>query len=192
MKKILVINGHPNVEALGSHFARVYAEGAKQSGHEVKVTNVADLKFDPILHKGYLKIQDLEPDLVQAQQDILWAEHIVITFPMWWSSIPALLKGFLDRILLPSYAFKYHKTDPFWDRLLKGRTGRIIYTTDAPWFYNLLVNRDPVVRMMKVGVMEFCGIKPVKVTQIDRLKDRKPAEVEKFIQKVRELGSKGL
>ena len=191
MKKILVINGHPNVDALGSEFARTYAKFALEAGFDVKITHLADLKFDPILHKGYLKIQELEPDLVQAQKDILWAEHIVISFPMWWSSVPALLKGFLDRVLLPGFAFKYHKNDPFWDRLLKGRTGRIIFTTDAPWFYNWLVNRDPAIRMMKTGTMEFCGIKPVAVTQFDSLKNRQPKQIEKFLKKVQELGSKG-
>ncbi|WP_413576205.1 NAD(P)H-dependent oxidoreductase [Bdellovibrio sp. HCB290] len=191
MKKILVINGHPNVDALGSEFARIYSQAAREAGFEVKLTNLADLAFDPILHKGYLKIQDLEPDLLQAQKDIQWAEHIVISFPMWWSSVPALLKGFLDRVLLPGFAFKYHKNDPFWDRLLKGRTGRIIFTTDAPWFYNWIVNRDPTIRMMKTGTLEFCGIKPVGVTQLDSLKSRKPQEIEKFLKKIKELGSKG-
>lgn len=191
MKKILIINGHPNVEALGSEFARVYTRAAKEAGHEVKLMHIADLQFDPILHKGYLKIQELEPDLLQAQKEILWAEHIVITFPMWWGTVPALLKGFLDRTLLPGFAFKYHKDDPFWDRLLKGRTGRIIFTTDAPAWYNWIVNRDPAIRMMKTTVMEFCGIKPVGVTQFDSVKNRKPEEIKKFLQKVQDLGSKG-
>ncbi|KHD88105.1 MAG: NADPH-quinone reductase [Bdellovibrio sp. ArHS] len=191
MKKILVINGHPNKEALGSEFARVYEAAAKAAGFDVKLMNIADLQFDPILHKGYLKIQELEPDLLQAQKDILWAEHIVITFPMWWGTIPALLKGFLDRTFLPGFAFKYHKNDPFWDRLLKGRTGRIIFTTDAPWWYNWIVNRDPAIRMMKTAVMEFCGIKPVGVTQFDNVKNRRPEEIKKFLQKVQDLGTRG-
>lgn len=190
MKKILVINGHPNSESLNGALALKYAEGARQSGHEVKVIHLGDLSFDPILHKGYLKIQALEPDLVQAQKDILWAEHMVFVFPMWWGTVPALLKGFLDRVLLPGFAFKYHKEDPFWDKLLKGRTGRIIFTTDAPWFWNWLVVGDPTIRMMKKAVLEFCGVKPVGVTQFDAIKTRSPQQIQKFLEKSLQLGRK--
>nr|WP_295902163.1 NAD(P)H-dependent oxidoreductase [uncultured Bdellovibrio sp.] len=191
-KKILVINGHPNAESLCASLAANYAKGAEQAGHEIKLVHLSQLSFDPILHKGYLKIQDLEPDLIQAQKDILWAEHLVFVYPIWWSSLPALLKGFLDRVLLPGFAFKYHKTDPFWDKLLSGRTGRIILTTDAPWLWNLVMIWDPAVRTMKKGVLEFCGIKPVSVTQFDSIKNRKPEDIKKYLQKVFELGQKAL
>ncbi|MFS4459558.1 NAD(P)H-dependent oxidoreductase [Bdellovibrio sp. HCB2-146] len=192
MKKVLVINGHPNDESLNAHLALQYSEGAKQAGHEVKLVHLSHLKFDPILHKGYLKIQELEPDLIQAQKDILWAEHVVFVYPMWWGTVPALLKGFLDRTFLPGFAFKYRKDNPLWDRLLKGRSGRIILTTDAPWWWNLFVNWNPSIRMMKVTVLEFCGIKPVGVTQFDSVKTRRPHEIQKYLKKTFELGQRAI
>ncbi|MFM6927571.1 MAG: NAD(P)H-dependent oxidoreductase [Bdellovibrio sp.] len=190
-KKILVINGHPNDESLCASLAVSYTKGAQQEGHEVKLVHLAQLSFDPILHKGYLKIQDLEPDLVETQKDILWAEHLVFVFPIWWGTIPALLKGFLDRVFLPGFAFKYHKNDSFWDKLLAGRTGRLILTTDAPWWWNAVVYWNPAIRMMKNAVLEFCGVKPVGVTQFDQVKNRKPEEIQKYLGKVFELGRKG-
>ncbi|MNJ98600.1 hypothetical protein D3C87_163670 [compost metagenome] len=192
MKKILVINGHPNKGALSGALSENYARGAKESGHEVRLTHLSDLSFDPILRKGYAEIQPLEPDLLRAQEDILWAEHIVVVFPIWWSAVPALLKGFFDRTLLPGFAFKYHKGNPFWDKLLQGRTGRIIFTTDAPWAWNWLINRDPVIHMMKTGVLKFCGITPVGVTQFDRVKDRNPEHIQKYLKKALDLGKRGL
>lgn len=191
MKKILIINGHPNIDSLCGQLAQNYNNAAKGSGFDTKLTNLADLKFDPILHKGYAKIQELESDLVQAQKDILWAEHIVFIFPMWWGTVPALLKGFLDRAFLPGFAFKYHTDDPFWDRLLKGRTGRIILTSDAPTWYNWLFLRDPAIRMMKKAVLEFCGISPVGVTQFGAVKTRKPDVIKKFLQTATDLGRQG-
>ncbi|WP_374034324.1 NAD(P)H-dependent oxidoreductase [Bdellovibrio bacteriovorus] len=192
MKKILILNGHPNEAALCGSLAQKYFDGAKDAGFDVKLVHLSRLQFDPILHKGYLQIQELEPDLVQIQKDILWSEHIVIVFPIWWGTVPALLKGFLDRVLLPGFAFKYHKNDPFWDRLLKGRTGRLIITTDAPWWWNKFVNWNPAIHMMKTTVLEFCGVKPVKVTQFDEVKNRKAPQIEAFLQKTYELGKKGI
>lgn len=191
MKKILIINGHPDLESLSASLGQSYFAGAVASGFEAKLVHLSQLNFDPILHKGYRKIQELEPDLLQAQADILWAEHLVFIYPMWWGSVPALLKGFLDRTFLPGFAFRYHKTDPFWDKLLKGRTGRIISTTDAPRWFNLIKYGNPQIRMMKKTVMEFCGIAPVKVTQFDSIRSRKPEDIKKYLQKVYELGRLG-
>lgn len=191
MKKILVINGHPNKQSLCGQIATSYTDAAKESGFSVKLISLGDLKFDPILHKGYKEIQELEPDLIQAQKDILWAEHVVVVFPMWWGTVPALLKGFLDRAFLPGFAFKYHTKDPYWDRLLQGRTGRIIFTTDAPAFYNWLFLGDPAIRMMKKAVLEFSGIKPVSVTQFDSIKNRKSEAIQKFLQTAKNLGLQG-
>lgn len=188
MKKILVINGHPNSDSFNGALAERYSSGAKTAGHTVKLIHLGHLEFDPILHKGYKEIQELEPDLLQIQKDILWADHLVIVFPMWWGTVPALLKGFLDRTFLPGFAFKYHKKDPFWDKLLKGRTGRIIFTTDAPGWWNFLINRDPAIHMMKTSVLKFSGITPVGVTQLTEIKNRTPEVLGGYLNKVYKLG----
>ncbi len=192
MKKILIINGHPNEQSLCGSLAEAYQQGAKATGHEVRLIHLSKLKFDPILHKGYLEIQELEEDLKLAQKDILWAQHLVFVYPIWWGSVPALLKGFLDRVLLPGFAFKYKKDSPWWDRLLKGRTGRLIITTDAPWWWNKFAYGDPAVRMMKEAVLEFCGVKSVKVTQFDVIKNRSREVIERHLSEVSKLGQRGI
>lgn len=188
MKKILIILGHPNKESFGGSLANSYKEGALKSGAEVKELILADLEFDPILHRGYKEIQALEPDLVHAQELITWAEHLVFVYPLWWATMPALLKGFLDRAFLPGFAFKYRKDSPFWDKYLTGKSARMIVTMDAPTWYNYWINGNAGPKAMKKATLEFSGIKPVKVTTIGSVKEMKTEQIKTWLAKVEKIG----
>ncbi len=190
-KKVLVIMGHPDTKSFCAGLAESYAEGARQAGAEVRAISLSELNFDPILRMGYHDVQQLEPDLSDAQESIKWAEHIVWVYPIWWGTMPALLKGFLDRTFLPGFAFKYRENSAFWDKYLTGRSGRRIVTMDAPVWYDRLVYFGGGRRTMKKAVLEFCGIKPVGVTAFGQVRSSDEAKREKWIGKVRELG-KGL
>ncbi|WP_257092963.1 NAD(P)H-dependent oxidoreductase [Sphingobacterium sp. E70] len=112
-KKILIINGHPNRESFNFGIAATYQDGAEESGAEVRSINIADLNFNPNLQFGYQKRTELEPDLLQAWEDILWAEHLVWVHPVWWGGLPAMMKGFIDRLFLPGFAFQYRENSLF-------------------------------------------------------------------------------
>lgn len=188
MKKILIILGHPDKESFGGNLANSYKKGGIKSGAEVKELYLADLKFDPILHLGYKKIQKLEPDLVYAQELIKWADHLVFVYPTWWATMPALLKGFIDRTFLPGFAFKYRENSSFWDKYLTGKTARLIITMDAPTWYNYWINGNAGVKAMKKAILEFCGIKPVKVTTIGSVRFLKPEQIQKWLERSEKLG----
>lgn len=188
MKKILIIMGHPNKETLCGSLAESYKKGALKSGAEVREIFVSDLKFDPILHLGYKEIQDLEPDLVDAQELIKWAEHLVFVYPTWWATMPALLKGFIDRTFLPGFAFKYRENSSLWDKFLIGKTARLIITMDAPAWYNFLFYGNAGQKAMKRATLGFCGIKPVKVTTIGSVKMLKAEKVTSWLTKMEKLG----
>jgi putative NADPH-quinone reductase len=105
MKKTLIINGHPDKESFCFAIAESYKKGADSSGSDCKLVHLIDLDFNPILTFGYREISVLEPDLVKMQQEIFAADHLVLVYPNWWATFPALLKGFIDRVFVPNFAF---------------------------------------------------------------------------------------
>ena len=189
-KKIVVINGHPNKDAFNFGITTAYKKGAENSGAEVKEIIIADLKFNPNLQFGYQKRTELEPDLTDAWEKIKWADHLVWVHPVWWGGLPAITKGFIDRLFLPGFSFQYRENSVWWDKLLKGKTAHIITTLDQPTWYYWLVYGRPSVNQLKKATLEFCGVKPVKVTYIGIIKTATNDIRKKWLTKVEELGRK--
>ena len=188
---ILVINGHPDPESYCAALSRAYTEGASSSA-QVRLLDLSRVGFDSNLRHGYRQRTPLEPELVEAQNMIRQADHIVLVYPLWWGSMPAILKGFFDRVLLPGFAFAYRKDSSLWDKLLKGKTAHLIVTSDTPSWYNWLVNRRAGQRIMKHNILGFCGIRTSRVTEIGPVKPSTAEQRADWLDKVKRLGSKGV
>lgn len=189
-KKILLINGHPDKESFNFGLSEAYKKGAEKSGAELREIKIRELDFDPNLQFGYRKRTELEPDLLGAQENLKWADHIVWVYPVWWGSVPAIMKGFLDRVLLPGFAFKKKEGSLWWDKYLKGKTSRLICTMDQPpWYYSLYYGA-PSHKMMKKLTMQFVGVKSVKITAIGPIRLSSDKFREKWLKKVEQLGEK--
>ncbi|SHN19720.1 Putative NADPH-quinone reductase (modulator of drug activity B) [Pseudomonas asturiensis] len=160
-KRVLVILGHPSDESFCGALTGCYVEAARRAGHDVRVLRLDSLNFDPLLRAGYRVPQPLEPDLIKAQADITWAEHLAFIYPIWWGGIPALMKGFFDRVFLPGYAFQYRPGKAFPEQLLKGRTAHLLVTMDTPPWYYRWVYRMPGLHQVRKNTLQFCGIKPL-------------------------------
>ncbi|NVK03445.1 MAG: NAD(P)H-dependent oxidoreductase [Flavobacteriia bacterium] len=188
MKKVLIINGHPDKESYNFALSQSYKEGALDSTNKVKEIHIRDLDFNPNLGFGYRKRTELEPDLLDAQEKLKWADHIVWIYPVWWGSYPAIMKGFLDRVFLPGFAFKKIENSLFSKKLLKGKTARIICTLDQPgWFYKLMYN-SPSHNAMKRLTLNYIGIRKVKITTIGPLRLSKEKYRLKWLRRVEGLG----
>ena len=125
-KRILIIQGHP--DALGPHFchalAQAYKDGAEQAGHTVRVVDVAALDFPLLRTQADWEHGQVPASLLPAQQDIAWCEHMVLVFPLWLGDMPALLKGFLEQVARPGFAFTRDGSNPFGKKGLSGRSAR--------------------------------------------------------------------
>ncbi|MFD2556973.1 NAD(P)H-dependent oxidoreductase [Sphingobacterium tabacisoli] len=188
MKKIVIINGHPNKESFNSALVQAYWDGALGQQAEIRIIPIGELQFDPNLHYGYQQRMELEPDLIQAWDSILWADHLVWIHPVWWGGLPAVTKGFVDRLFLPGMAYKYRPNSVWWDKLLRGKTAHIITTLDQPgWYYRLFFGR-PSVNQLKKSILEFCGIKPVKVTYVGVIRNSTDAQRTKWLDNIKILG----
>jgi len=158
-KNILVICGHPDKDTFSGTMADHYQAGAQDSGHTVERVNVGDLNFDPILHKGYKEIQQLEPDLIALQDKFRAADHIVIVYPNWWCAMPAILKGLFDRIWLPGFAFNFNKQTKKIDQHLKGKTARVIILSGSHSPFKTWWQFGDYTNEIQYGIMEFAGIR---------------------------------
>jgi NAD(P)H dehydrogenase (quinone) len=190
-KKILVLCGHPDKESFTGYMCDHYQVGAEDAGHLVTRVNIADLNFDPILHMGYKTIQTLEPDLVALQERFKEADHIVIAYPNWWCSMPAILKGLFDRFWLPGFAFNFNKESHQVEKHLKGKTARVIIISGSHSPFKTWWNFGDFTNEIQYGILEFAGIRTAvspygpseKVDSIKR---------EKWLREAEVMGRKGI
>lgn len=190
MKKIFILMGNPDKEGtLSNALADSYETAAKAAGHEVRRANIGDLSFDPILHKGYKVIQELEPDLKKVQEDMKWADHFVLVYPIWWSAMPALLKGFFDRIWIPGFAFHFWKNGFGWDQMLKGKTARVITLSKMSPFLIRLIFGD-FTNEISYATLGMSGFK-VRMTQLGNTESTSETMRARYVRRVAALAKKG-
>ena len=163
--KVLVVVGHPRRASLTAALAAAYADGARRAGAVVEVLELARLEFDPNVRTRVFATQSVEADLRRAAALIAWAEHLVFVYPTWWGTMPALMKGFLDRVLAPGFAFEETAKSGYLP-LMTGRTAELLTTTDTPgWVWRWLYGA-PGDKAMARAILGFCGIRVVRIGRV--------------------------
>ncbi len=189
MTKILIINGHPRKDSFNFVIAETYKKSAIKTGVNVKVLNVIDLKFEPFQTK--FKDYDAPKDIINARELIAEADHIVWVYPIWWYSMPAILKAFIEQTFVSGFAFEYLKSDKVlkWNKLLKDKTFSLISTMDAPPFFYKVIIKDAGGKFLKES-MKFCGMKFKSRLYFGSVKVSSEKQRKKWLEKIEIAGKK--
>ncbi len=190
-KRILILNGHPGETSLSRHFAEQYGQAAEQSGAEVRLHHLSEMNFDMDFGQGsYSQFKPLELPLEMFLSDLEWAEHFVITTPMWWGGLPAKLKGLFDRSFIPGRTFNTKVLNKMGmpSPMLTGKTARIIMTSDTPHWFERLVYHRAVIHQTRKQILGFVGIKPTRYAYFSGASEATDAMVQQWTEKVTDLG----
>ena len=192
-QRILIIQGHPDPK--GGHLchalAQAYADGAAEAGHKLRRVEVAQLDFPLLRSADEWQNKPLPPMLQPAQDDIEWAQHLVLFFPLWLGDMPALLKGFLEQVARPGFAFKHSRDgNSFGKKGLTGRSARVVVSMGMPAMVYRYYFRAHAVRALERNVLGFVGIAPVHETLIGGVEGSSAEQRALWLDKLRTLGRK--
>lgn len=188
MKRILVIDGHP--DGAGRHFihalAAAYGDAAGVAGHECRTIRIGALDF-PSVRSNEDFLKGRPPAAIRkSQQDIAWADHLVILYPLWLGAMPGVLKSFLEQVLRPDFAFAAARGRGLPRGLLKGKSARIIVTMGMPAFFYRWYFRAHSLKSLERNILAFCGVSPVRASLVGMVEDVK--QREQWLAKAAELG----
>lgn len=190
-RRILILQGHP--DPAGGHFnhalAEAYRAGAEAAGHEVRLIAIAALDFPVLRSKAQWDAEPAPAALLDAQQAIAWAEHIVLFFPLWLGGVPALVKAFLEQVARPGFALSRPAKGEFPRKLLGGRSARLVVTMGMPALVYRWYFRAHSLKALERNILGFVGIAPVHETLIGGVESLDAREAPAWLAKLRRLGA---
>ena len=191
-QRIVLIQGHPDATAphLCHALAQAYADGATAAGHEVRQIDIATIDFPWLRSQHEWELGLLPASLRPAQADIGWAQHIVLFFPLWLGDMPALLKGFLEQVARPGFAFTAEGSNPFGHKCLTGRSARVVVTMGMPALVYRWYFRAHSVKSLERNILGFVGIAPVNETLVGSVEQLGDDGVAKWKRRMQALGAK--
>lgn len=189
--KIMVILGHPSKGSFNHAIANTVVETLLNNGHEVFFHDLYEENFDPITSSQEIpKGSSLEKVIEKHCNEISSADGIVIVHPNWWGQPPAILKGWIDRVLRPGVAYEFKEGDsgegiPIG--LLKAETALVFNTANTPRERELQVFGDPLERLWKNCIFDFCGVKNFYRKMFGVIVTSRLEERQVWLEEVREI-----
>lgn len=192
MARIAIIVGNPMRDSYSDALGQAYLRGAESGGHEAKIFPLSRLNFDAILREGYRREQPLEHDLVMARDAFVACDHVVFVFPLWCGDMPAIMKGFIERLLQPDLlAIQKSGGKASW-KIFKGKSARVIMTMGMPgliyrWYFGA-----HALKLLKRNILQFVGIGPVRSTIYGMIEAVGDDKRRQWLREVEALGHEAL
>jgi putative NADPH-quinone reductase len=186
---VLIIQGHPDASTrhLCHGLAESYAAGARQAGYAVREISVAAVDFPILRSKSDFDREPLPAGLTVARDALAAADHVVLVFPLWLGTMPALLKAFFEQLFRPGVAFITGNSGAP-RKALAGRTAHVVVTMGMPaWLYRLVYLAHGV-RALKRNILAFVGIRPVRTTMFGMVEAVSGEQRSRWLAQMQEAG----
>lgn len=191
-QRIALIQGHPDPDdrRFCRALAKAYIGGARQAGHEVREIDVAELDFSLLRAQADFNDGPVSTDIAAAQSVLAAADHVVIIYPLWLGTMPAMLKAFFEQTFRPGFAFDYLPGGR-WRKKLTGKSARIIITMGMPAFAYRWFFRAHSLKSLERNILKFCGMGPCRETLIGMIEGLSDAKRQKLLDQITVLGRQG-
>ncbi|MDZ7842433.1 MAG: NAD(P)H-dependent oxidoreductase [Gammaproteobacteria bacterium] len=189
-RPVVVIDGHPDPAAdrLCHALADAYVKGAESAGHPVEIVRLADLDIPFLRTADDFNNQQPGPEIRRVQDAIESAGHIVLVYPLWLGTMPAMLKAFIEQLFRPGFAFGGEGEKSMWSGRLKGRSARVVVTMGMPAFVYRWFFRAHSLKSLERNILKFCGIKPVRETLLGMVDSASDEKRGRWLRTMHELG----
>ena len=188
MARIAIIVGNPLHDSYSEALGKAYHRGAEGGGHQAQLFMLGRMNFDAILREGYRREQPLEPDLVAAREAFVGCDHIVFVFPLWCGDMPALMKGFLERVLQPDLLTMQKSGGKARWKVFSNKSARAIMTMGMPgWFYRWYFGAQAL-KLLRRNILQFVGITPVRSTIYGMIEAVSDDRRKQWLREVEALG----
>lgn len=188
MAKIAIIVGNPMRDSFSAALGEAYRRGAESGGHQAELFLLGGMNFDAILREGYRREQPLEPDLATAREAVTASDHVVFVFPLWCGDMPAILKGFFERILQPDLLRIQKSGGKASWKIFEGRSARVIMTMGMPgWFYRFYYGAHAL-KLLRRNILGLVGISPVRSTIYGMIEAVGDDKRKQWLREVEALG----
>ena len=188
----LIVYSHPNPKSFCHAILEVVTETLKANGHDAVVRNLYEMNFDPVLKTSDIAAMqsgNIPDDIKEEQRLIMWSDIMTMIYPVWWTGIPAMFKGYIDRVY--SHGFAYAIGDKGLEQLLTGKKVIIVNTQGTPKEMYDASGMFNAMRMTSdTGIYQFCGIEVLAHLFLDGVPYVDDKTRKGYLEQVREVMKK--
>lgn len=180
--KVVIVYTHPNPKSFNHAIFEQVKQGLRDGNHTFEVIDLYADNFNPVLvYNEQVKRSDLinDEETVHYRKLIKQADHLIFIYPIWWYGMPAMLKGFIDRVFVSGFA--YSSVNITSKGLLGNKSAWVIYTIDSPSWFVKLFRKNIEWKTMKDAILNYCGVKRVERMMLAGVKKSNPNTRQKWL-----------